>query len=130
MASDAILAPSIASAPRPRIKCSIPTSTSAGARHLSTIRSARISLTEANNEVERRAVASSTNEADLSRSSTLPLAHRGVRGLWIVRNFPTKAYPRLRTRYPDVQHRLKPGRTVQRGEANGHEFWSSFATRE
>jgi hypothetical protein len=47
-----------------------------------------------------------------------------------MRNLPTKANPRLCTRSPDVQHRLKLGLTVQRGEANGHEFWSSFATRE
>jgi hypothetical protein len=55
---------------------------------------------------------------------------RELRRLRIVRNFLTKTNPRLRTGCPDVQHRLKLRMIVQRGKADGHNSWSSFATRE
>lgn len=50
--------------------------------------------------------------------------------LRIVRNRLTEANPWLCTGCPDIQHRLKLRRIVQRRETDGHNFWSSLATRE
>jgi hypothetical protein len=50
--------------------------------------------------------------------------------LRIVRNCLTKTRPGLCTGCPDVQHRLKLRRIVQRGKTDGHNSWSSLATRE
>src|ERR1700722_10095217 len=50
--------------------------------------------------------------------------------LRIVRNYLTQADPWLCTGCPDVEHRLKLRRIVQRGETDGHNSWSSLATRE
>ena len=50
--------------------------------------------------------------------------------LRIVRNCLTKANPWLCARCPDIQHRLKLRRIVQRRETDGHHFWSSLATAQ
>src|ERR1700735_373573 len=47
-----------------------------------------------------------------------------------MRNYLTEANPWLCTRCPDIQHRLKLRRIVQRRETDGHNFRSSLATRE
>ena len=57
-----------------------------------------------------------------------PVAQLGR--LRIVRNCLTKTCPGLCTGCPDVQHRLKLRRIVQRGETNGHDSWGNLATRE
>jgi hypothetical protein len=48
----------------------------------------------------------------------------------VLRDSLAKAYPRLRTGGPNVQHRLKIHLIVQCGKADGHKSWGSFATRE
>ena len=50
--------------------------------------------------------------------------------LRIVRNCLTKTRPGLCTGCPDVQHRLKLRRIVQRNKTDGHDSWSSLATRK
>ena len=42
----------------------------------------------------------------------------------------TEANPRLRAGRPNVQHRLKLRRVIQRRKANGHESWVGIAARE
>jgi hypothetical protein len=61
---------------------------------------------------------------------TVAQAARELGRLRIVRNYLTKANPWLCTGCPDVQHRLKLRRIVQRGETDGHNSWNSLATRE
>jgi hypothetical protein len=65
-----------------------------------------------------------------SQAGDRPLAARELGRLRIVRNYLTKANPWLCTGCPDVQHRLKLRRIVQRGETDGQNSWSSLAPRE
>ena len=72
-----------------------------------------------------RAIQDALSKWTVARSAASELGR-----LRIVRNCLTEANPWLCTGCPDIQHRLKLRRIVQRRETDGHNFWSSLATRE